>query len=266
LHLYSSLPPKEQTFARKCIAYRDKRVGNPKAERTLRLGEIFSGRTLPKLSLASFTAIHIFPAGAFDDASACDLEALWEDEELLEELNAWEPATNWRPAWRLERRFNSDGMLLFFGKIDYCEQYIQFHHSGIIEAVDHGLHDWTLLHSRVIPAHHWEEGVLSILPPLLKALKGIGGTTPAGICISLRDQLEYASLSYEDIKNKHEISVGRDRLGIREGLLTLPFTMLSDFEEGFAVLMKPSFDALARAGGLPVSPRYVKPKANRGPK
>lgn len=262
LHLYSSLPEKEQTFARKCIAYRDKRVGNPKAEQKLRLGDIFFGRTPAKLSLSSFTALHIFPAGAFDETSAYDLETLWEDEALLDELNAWEPATNWRDAWRLERRFNSDGMLLFFEKIDYCQQYIQFHHSGIIEAVDHELHNWALLHSRVIPAHDWEEGVLSILPPLLKALKRIGGTTPAGICISLRDDLEYASLSYEDIKDMREIAPGRDRLGIREGLLTLPFTILSDFEEDLAVLMKPCFDALARAGGLPGSPRYAKRKAN----
>jgi hypothetical protein len=45
LHLYSSLPEREQTFARKCVAYRDKRVGNPKFEGKLKLGEMFFGKT-----------------------------------------------------------------------------------------------------------------------------------------------------------------------------------------------------------------------------
>src|SRR5258708_39837067 len=59
LHLYSSLPEHEQTFARKCLSFRDTRIGNPKDSKN-RLGDIFCNRTPAKLPLASFTAIHMF--------------------------------------------------------------------------------------------------------------------------------------------------------------------------------------------------------------
>jgi hypothetical protein len=256
LHLYSSLPEHEQTFARKCLSFRDMRIGNPKDSKN-RLGDIFCNRTPAKLPLASFTAIHIFSAGCFDESSIYDLGRLWNDDVLLKELNAWEPPANWRHNWKLEKRFNSDGLLLFHEKIDYSDQYIQFTERGIIEAVDHGLHGWAL-HTRTIPGIHWENGILNMLRPLLKALKLIGGETPAGICLSIRDSLEYMTVSYDvdAIKQSRDDAMRRHRMGIKEELLTLPITILTDFDEDLGRLMKPCFDGLARAGGLPCSPRY----------
>lgn len=257
LHLYPSLPEREQTFTRKCLSYRDTRVGNPKRNDKDRLGEIFFGKTPAKLPLSSFTSIHIFSAGCFDESTIYDLDRIWNDENLLSELNAWEPPANWRHEWKLEKRFNSDGLLLFHEKIDYCQQYIQFKEQGIVEAVDHGLHDWSL-HARKIPANHWENGILSILRPLLQALKLMGGETPVGICLSIRDDLEYMMVSYDpDAVKKRTDAAGGHRMGIKE-LLTMPLAILSDFDEDLQVLMKPCFDTLARSGGLPGSPRYAK--------
>ena len=59
LHLYSSLPEREQCFARKCLNYRDMRIGNPEDSKN-RLGDIFCGRTPAKLPLASFTPFTSF--------------------------------------------------------------------------------------------------------------------------------------------------------------------------------------------------------------
>ena len=234
-------------------------MGNPKSDPKNKLGDIFCNRTPAHLPLVSFTAIHIFPAGSFDEGSARNLDLLWNDEAILGELDCWEPPANWRHEWKLEKRFNSDGLLLFHDKIDYSQQYIQFHETGIIEAVDHGVPGWSLHNSRVIPGVHWENGVLGILRPLLGALKLIGGTTPAVICLSIRDDLEYATVSYDpDATEKKDGSAGRHRLGIKEGLLTLPIAMLSNFEEDLQTFVKPCFDALARAGGVPGSPRYAK--------
>jgi hypothetical protein len=176
---------------------------------------------------------------------------------LLGELNVWEPPANWRHAWQLEKRFNSDGLLLFHEKIDFCHQYIQFTEHGIIEAVDHGLHSWAL-HTRTIPGIHWEDGILKILPPLLKALKLIGGVAPAGICLTIRDSLEYMTVSYDAdaVQQGRDEAMRRHRMGIKDDLLTMPPAILTDFTEDLNALMKPCFDALARAGGLPGSPRY----------
>lgn len=215
------------------------------------------GTTPAKLPLASFTAIHIFPAASFDETRSCDLERLWCDEELLAQLNVWEPPRNWRSMWRLEKRFNNDGLLLFHEKVDYCQQYIQIWETGIVEAVDHGVASWSLHNSRVIPGCHWEDGVLNILRPLMKAVELIGGEAPVGICLSIRDQLEYASVSYEaDAIERKDDAAGRHRLGIKSGLLTMPVTIAGNMNEDLQSLMRPSFDALARAGGMPGSPRY----------
>ena len=161
--------------------------------------------------------------------------------------------------WQLEKRFNSDGLLLFHEKIDFCQQYIQFTERGIIEAVDHGVHDWAL-HTRTIPGIHWENGILNILSPLLRALRLTGGETPAVICLSIRDSLEYMTISYDKdaIKQSRDEAMRRHRMGIKEDLLTLPVAILNNFDEDLVLLMKPCFDALAKAGGLPASPRFVK--------
>jgi hypothetical protein len=137
LHLYTSLPENEQTFARKCLAYRDARVGSPKDPKN-RLGDIFRNKTPAKLASASFTVIHIFSAGCFDESGAFDLGRLWDDEDLLEKLNVWEPPSNWRDSWQLEKRFNRDGLLLFHEKIDFCHQYIKMLFARRINGFDLG--------------------------------------------------------------------------------------------------------------------------------
>ena len=256
VNLYSSLPAHEQSFARKCLSYRDVRIGNPKDSKN-RIGDIGFNRTPVKLSLSAFTVIHIFPTGCFSESTIRDLGRLWDDAELLEELNIWEPPANWRHGWNLEKRFNNEGLLLFHEKIDYSNQYIQFAERGIIEAVD--VHDWSF-HHRTIPAIHWENGILNILRSLLKALKLIGGETPAFICLSIRGSLEYMTVSYDEdaIEQNRDDAMKRHRMGIKEDLLTMPPAILSAFDEDLETLMKPCFDALARAGGQPRSPRYRK--------
>ena len=117
INLYSSLPEREQTFASKCLDYRDVRVGNPKQEKN-RLGEIFMRKTPVELLQSSFTAIHIFSTGCFEGHSQCDLGRIWTDDGLLATLNSWEPLQwskgelEWRGDWRLKKRFDSEGLLL----------------------------------------------------------------------------------------------------------------------------------------------------------
>jgi hypothetical protein len=118
---------------------------------------------------------------------------------------------------------------------------------------------WSSNNSRVIPAYHWETGILAILRPLLKSLQLIGGGIPVSIYTSIREEFEYASVSYDpDIIKKNEAPANRQRIGTKDELLTLPPATLSNFEEDLPTLMRPCFDALARVGGIPGSPRYRK--------
>ena len=65
-----------------------------------------------------------------------------------------------------------------------------------------GLHSQTLWHIEKAPPLHWEGGVLNILRPLLKPLKLIGGQTPAFICLSIPDSLDYMTVSYDQDATK----------------------------------------------------------------
>ncbi len=83
---------------------------------------------------------------------------------------------------------------------------------------------------------------------------------PVIICLSIRDSLEYMTVSYDEdaIKQSRDDAMKRHRMGIKEDLLTMPPAILTDFNEDLETLMKPCFDAVARAGGQPGSPRYLK--------
>jgi hypothetical protein len=255
VHIYNSPPEREETFVRKCLDHRDSRVGNPRGDGKQRLGEIFFGRTPAKLPLASFTALHLYPANCWDEGAAYDFTKVWDNEVLLKQLNCWEPPANWRRIWKLEKCFNKDGLLLFHDKVDYADQYIQFHQCGMIEAVDHGVHGWAL-HTRTIPGTHWENGILNVFGALIGALHIMGGATPMIACLSIRDSLEYMTVSYDAdvLRQTRDKAMRRHRMGIKEDMLTMQLVMIKDFEQDLATLIRPWFDALARAGGLPKSP------------
>jgi hypothetical protein len=180
MHLHSARLEDEESFTRKCLKYRDLRIGDSerKGSKT-RSGDITDNNRFSKYVLY-YTAIHIFPAGCFDVGKAYDLERLWNDEALFKEMWAWEPRSNFRKLWKLEKRFTSEGVLLFRRENQYsehCEQYIHFAESGMIEAVDES-GKCCPGNSWIVPAFYWEKGILDILSPILKALKLIGGETP----------------------------------------------------------------------------------------
>jgi len=152
----------------------------------------------------------------------------------------------------LKRRFNPDGLLLYHDKLDYSTQYIQFRNDGIVEAVDHGLMG-EVLHSRIIPGSDFELGLLRIVPAILGALRRIDARLPILMVVSLRGPFEYTKVSYASAPSADE------RMGLKDELLVLPPVVAPSFENDSLALLRPWFDALARAGGFAGSPRYAAP-------
>src|SRR5262245_23509534 len=241
------------SFEEKCLDFRDMRVGGKRKDGKKVMGDIYTGKTpvtIPQSSL--FVAIHAFPANAFDDGTRYDLRLLEQDQEALAALNAWEPPKNWRGSWSLKRRFNTDGLLLYHDKVDYCTQYIQFRNDGIVEAVDNGLMG-DVLHSRVIPGSEFERGLLRIVPAIFGALRRFNAELPILVIVSLRGPFEYTRVSYPSVPFSDE------RMGLKDELLLLPPVVARSFDNEAVALLRPWFDALARAGGFAGSPRYAAP-------
>jgi nucleoside 2-deoxyribosyltransferase len=246
----SSVAP---SFEEKCLAFRDMRVGGRGKDGKNALGDIYTDKTPAKIPLSSlFIAIHAFPANAFDSGTRYDLTLLEQDQSTLDALNAWEPPKNWRGSWSLKRRFNPDGLLLFHDKMDYCTQYIQFRNDGIVEAVDHGLMR-DVLHSKVIPGPEFERGLSRIVPAILCALRRLNARLPILMVVSLRGPFEYSRVSYPSAPSSDE------RMGLKDELLLLPPVVASSFENDAVTVLRPWFDALARAGGFSGSPTYAAP-------
>ena len=208
-----------------------------------------------------FTSIHILPAACFDEGASVTLDKVWRDDALFKRLQSWLPADHWkRESWKLQKRFNNDGLLLFEDHdSSFQNQYIQFYESGIIEAVD-GLVAHAALTSRLISGTSFEKGILDILAPLLDSLKTMDAAAPVAICVSLRlpesTAVFYGNDKLIDQKTKeaHSLSTPKEQWP----LVTLPLTILHDYGEELAVVMKLCFNRLARAAGYPGSPRYSK--------
>ena len=275
---------RDKRHAENCIAHRDRRVGNP-AKKIF--GEIQSPNCenvpmrMPQPSLAIM--VHVFPRQAFDPVTRLNLELLSENETFMAALNGWE-TTTWNRPWKLKHRFNRDGLLLYHptdvnlsirparatapgvppsmpwvppsiratsSRDDYCDQYIQFHDNGIVEAVDGELMA-EVLHTMVIPGTLFEMGLRRIIPQVITSLQFVGASFPLHISISIRGNLEFAKVSYA------ESDIPDQTIGIKDELLVLPWLKLDNIPEMFDPILRPCFDFLARASGRPRSPNFDK--------
>jgi len=87
---------------------------------------------------------------------------------------------------------------------------------------------------------------------------------PVLVCLSIRsNNLKDTTVSYDEnikLSGSQPWGLGRPSapLGLERLLMTMPPAILRSFDESTEMLMKPSFDMLARAAGLPGSPRYRK--------
>jgi hypothetical protein len=233
-------------FKAECKAYRDRRVGGVDPAGKRFLGDIYTDKTPAKLPLSSlFVAVHVFPRDAFDEETRYELTSIAQNSEVVESLNVWEPPSNWRKRWLLLSRFNSDGLLFFHEKLDYAEQYVQFKHCGIVEAVDHALMG-EVLHSRTIPGEKLEAGVLRIAQSILLALQRLGCKLPVVVSVVIRGDLEYVKLAYPGVTGS--------TMGRKGDLLVLPLVEVPSFGANLRSLLRPAFNALAQAGGFPASP------------
>lgn len=217
--------------------------------RAERLASISSGRE--PISLAgpgrAVMVLHLLPLSAFDvPAPQVDLTLADEPWDLLRTLGSSGNAP----------RYNFDGLIRV---ATYPESgpraYTQLFRNGAIEAANSGVLERRpeRAPAAAIPGVAFEWYVLEILPGYLALLERLGATPPVLAMLSLLDVKGYEMLYSERFFDHDDLlPIDRDDLIVSEVVFD---GFGSDFQTA-AARMRPAFDAVWNACGLPLSPNY----------
>lgn len=178
---------------------------------------------LPKIVL------HVIPFESFASPFQCNLLPLYRNPALFRPMGN----TSW------DRRMNIDGLVLFTGG-NPCSGYTQVYRNGVIEAVDCRLareHNGSFF----IATSAYEKAILDYLPHCFQALGHLGCSPPTIVALSLTNARGLQI--FDQLQMLGTVPIDRDTL-------TLPETVVSDFQANAGSILKPMFDIVWNACGL----------------
>jgi hypothetical protein len=201
--------------------------------RATRIRLIQTGETPVALRDGPKLILHIVPFGAFDPSVRLDAAAL--AKHAPQDIG-----------WR--RRHNFDGFLIAEHEEPVVLRYLQLFRNGAMELVDSAgsfAHDGHLLIS-----HHLDTMLFEKISTYITSLKGLGVPPPVALMITLAGVSGY-SLS---IPLKYNWSY--QKKSIDKNLLLVPDILIESYESNLPLLLKPAFDSVWNAAGLPHSMHY----------
>lgn len=196
-----------------------------------RLSKIIAGDTPVLLNETAKIILHIVPFGAFNPAARFDVSLLANDAERLQPMSVM--------PWNY--RHNFDGYLSFKNSLSY----LQVFRNGIIEAADAYLLEPDDSGLK-IPHVLFERELLDALSRFLSIQRQLGVEPPFFIMLTL-----LGVSGYTMSVNTSSITYPIDR-----DALILPEIIVENFECNPSEVMKPIFDAIWNAVGLPQSMNY----------
>ena len=152
-------------------------------------------------------------------------------------------STNWN------RRLNLEG-LLTFSVPEPSHSYAQLYRTGMIEVTQGNLLAHQYEGRPTIPSIAYERYILDYLPFCFQILKDLGASTPVVVALTLT--------------KTRGLFMGTDslRFGFDHGYpiesdtLILPETVVQDFSTPVSKILKPMFDLVWNACGLPMSMNF----------
>ena len=147
------------------------------------------------------------------------------------------------------RRLNLDGLLVF-SIPEPAHSYVQLYRTGIIEAVQGSVLAHEYQGARVIPSIAYEKYVLNYLPLCFRVLKEVGVGPPIIVALTLTGTRGL-------FMGTDSLRFGFDRsYAIEADTLILPESVVQDFSEPEAKILKPLFDLVWNACGYPSSMNF----------
>jgi hypothetical protein len=205
------------------------------AFRTNRLSQIISGETPVVLRKGPKLIFHIIPFTAFDPLIRYDSAAI---EKCMPEEIGW------------RRRHNFDGYLISEHEDNYAMSYLQLFRNGALELVD-DQHFRAVkdnkgrTHLQIMPPY--EVSILNKMPSYLKCLKDLGVSPPLVLALSFTEVLNHSIF----ISGMHTWSMYKKNIEKKD--LIIPGVLMEDYDAGLPSLLKPVFDSVWNAAGLPHS-------------
>jgi hypothetical protein len=205
--------------------------------RDTRLAKIIADEVPVRLTGPSRIVLHMLHTRAFEPGVATDFTAVG-----TERMRPMSAAGGW------SQRINFDGTCTFSATEDGLNvAYTQLFRNGCMEAVDSDLLD-SRNDSRFIPTQAYEKSLIHALTGFFNLARFLELDPPWFVMISL-------------------LGVRGYKLGVRRGglmdlhaidrdTLLLPDLVIEDGESDASLVLRPAFDAVWQAGGLPRSLNY----------
>ena len=204
--------------------------------RTMRIRKIKNGETPKPLDNSrefSKIVFHLVPIKAFAPSIIFDLSGLHKDLASL------------KPIYSSIRnsQYNSEGFLTYGDSLiknqEVVGSYVQFYHNGIIEAVD-----LRLLRHGDIEGVAFKKGLAEALIRFLTSLQKLGVEMPVFVMLSMLKVKDFVLVTGPNSFRSHRIE--------KDDLL-LPEVQINDFNPDPGEALKPLFNIVWNAAGLPDS-------------
>jgi hypothetical protein len=146
-----------------------------------------------------------------------------------------------------DRRLNLDGMVVFGGGKPALT-YTQLYRTGVIEAVQGSILAQDYHGKPTIPSAAYERYVYTYLPHCFQVLQQLGATVPVIVAVSL--------LGTRGLEMSVDRFAFEQSFPIAVDSLTLPETIVQDFSMQAGKILKPIFDLVWNACGMPASKNF----------
>jgi hypothetical protein len=205
--------------------------------RTDRIIDITDGRMPMPFVDSPTVVLHCIPLDSFASQTQYDVLPFYEN-----------------PTWLLPmgttsvgRRLNLEG-LISYGTHQPCHTYTQLYRNGVIEAVNGKIlaHDYK--GRLVIPSISFEQYVFGYLPSCFQALQRLGSGAPVAVALTLL--------------KARGLTMGVDTRGFEMGdpidkdTIVLPESVVEDLSIPVGKVLRPLFDVVWNACGLPRSENF----------
>jgi hypothetical protein len=225
-----------------CLAFlqSSELAGRIRLFRDERLGSIISEQTPARLLPGARIILHLIPYASFDVAASFPLDEIAKEPYYVKLINS--SMSNWR--------YNFDGILITSTEAEEVQGYVQIYRNGIIEAVE-----VSMLRPqgdrRLIPSIVFEEELIEATKNYLEIQHQITVPPPVSILISL------VGVSGYFMEVNHRIGLWNEkRHPIDRDTLILPELIFESIPPDIPRALKPAFDAVWNATGLPASLTY----------
>lgn len=232
--------PLDVTELRIAFTLSETLVERVKRFRESRISQVYAGETPVPLSQGAKVVLHLVPLISFSPAQRYDIDPIASKPEKMAPMNHY----------MSDQRYNLDGFLTYsVTQTEESYSYVQLFRNGIIEAVD----ALTLSDENgamLIPGTSLEEEIIRSFPNYLSVLKSLEVELPI-----------FAFLTLVGVKG-YSMGIARVMLlrrvphKIEKDILLLPEVVIEDYAVDVGDILRPCFDSIWNACGLPKSVNY----------